>query len=59
MSGSLSVCPICTEFEMTPIGVKASKSLGLKYCCKKCGAEFWLKVTKKSNCKNFDKEENK
>jgi len=60
MSAELSVCPVCTEFEQTPHPIHtANKSQNKKYRCNKCGAEFWLRVTKEPNYKNFDKQEKK
>jgi uncharacterized protein with PIN domain len=59
MSAELSICPICTEFEHTPIPIsKTNKSHNHKYRCEKCGAWFWLKVIKEPDYKNFEREEN-
>jgi len=57
MSALLSICPVCTEFETSPDEIKKSKRLGYKFHCKKCGAEYWLNITKEPDYINFDKAE--
>jgi hypothetical protein len=58
MSAELSVCPVCTEFEQTPVPIGGmNKSQNNKYLCNKCGAEFWLKITKEPDYKNFELED--
>ena len=58
MSAELSVCPICTEFERTPIPIgRNNRTQSHKYRCKRCGAEFWLGVTKEPDYKNFELED--
>jgi transposase-like protein len=56
MSAELCVCPVCTEFETTPVPIKKSPRLGNKYRCKICETEFWLKVTKEPAYKNLVKK---
>jgi len=47
MAFTLPVCPVCTEFGITPVVLKISRT-GHKYRCQKCNAEYWLKVTKEA-----------
>ena len=58
MSASLCICPVCTEFGITPDNIKQSKTLGQKFHCRKCGSEYWLKITKNPDYENFNKEMN-
>ena len=59
MSALINVCPICTEYECLPNDIKRSQKLGHKFHCRKCGAEYWLKVTKEPTFENWNKDLNK
>ena len=52
MSFSLVICPVCTEFGITPISLKQTKN-GEKFLCQKCSAEYLFKVTKKPTFEKF------
>jgi transposase-like protein len=56
MAGLLDICPVCTEYETTPKLLKYSVKLDNKFICKKCKAEFWLKIIKEPDFKNINKD---